>query len=354
MLLVILGAGASYDSLSRIPPPIPMTLNSDHSARLPLVDQHFCDRPKFSDTANLFPQFKHLIPILRKRRPEYSVERQLEELSREAADYPPRRNELMAVRYYIQAVILACENEWKKETRDITNHLTLLSAIQQWRYKNGEEVSIVTFNYDRLIEDALAGIGVPVNVETHPPLMGYITDQNYKLFKLHGSVDWGRYMKLSVNENLPQSDAVRQNIQNDLSLYVSDDFVKLPSSNIPIGHVDGRPVVPAIAIPVENKSAFECPPNHVAALTGALSTVDKLLIIGWRASETAFLDLLKKQLRQKSQIKIVCGNCDAGDATKNNLEKAGIHGTFDLFDGGFTAFIEQLETRSWLQRLTRD
>jgi len=297
MLLVILGAGASYDSLSRLPPPIQVTQNYDHLTRLPLADQLFGDRARFIDTANLFPQFKHLIPILRKLRPGYSVERQLEELLQEAAGYPPRRNELMAVRYYLQAVIWYCENEWRKETRDITNHLALLSEIEQWRYKSREEVFIVTFNYDRLIEDALRGIGVLVNGETHPPLMGYITNQAYKLFKLHGSVDWGRCTKgISVGEDMAQSDAVKYNIKNDLSQYFSNDFVKLPFGDIPIGHENGRPIVPAIAIPVENKSVFECPPSHVAELTGVLSKVDKLLIVGWRASETAFLNLLRKQL----------------------------------------------------------
>lgn len=354
MLLIILGAGASFDSLSRKPPPHPLTLEPDHAARPPLADQLFGDREDFLKATDNFRQVKDLIPALRTRRHGYSVERRLQELSDEAANYPVRRSQLIALRYYLQAIIRNCELEWKKETHDITNHNALMSEVAQWRYKSPENVSIVTFNYDRLIEDALQGIGVVVNGETFPHLHGYITDQNYKLFKLHGSVDWGRCTKLlpPVDKDTPQTDIVNLNIENAPIQYLSDKFVSLQRDNYPPGHVNGWRVVPAIAIPLENKSGFECPPNHVRVLTDSLSEADKILIIGWRATETDFLKLLMEGLPPDPQFMIVCGESSAGEATKDNLVSAGIRGSYESFDGGFTLFVEQRKALSWLQSAT--
>lgn len=45
----------------------------------------------------------------------------------------------------------------------------------------------MTFNYDRMIESALRSLGV--TIEGIPQ---YIAGSAFKLFKLHGSIHWGR------------------------------------------------------------------------------------------------------------------------------------------------------------------
>jgi hypothetical protein len=51
--------------------------------------------------------------------------------------------------------------------------------------------------------------------------------------------------------------------------------------------------LPALAIPVLTKAAFECPDSHIELLREVAHETDKVLIVGWRGSETHFLDLWK-------------------------------------------------------------
>src|SRR5205823_9977424 len=55
--------------------------------------------------------------------------------------------------------------------------------------------------------------------------------------------------------------------------------------------------LPAIAVPLETKQSYECPPNHLEAMREWLPQVDRILIIGWRAAERHFLLELEGHLR---------------------------------------------------------
>jgi hypothetical protein len=55
----------------------------------------------------------------------------------------------------------------------------------------------------------------------------------------------------------------------------------------------GPPLFPAIAIPVSEKRAFECPQDHVALLQRLIPKVRKILTVGWRGTEDHFLGLLR-------------------------------------------------------------
>ena len=46
---------------------------------------------------------------------------------------------------------------------------------------------LVTFNYDRLIEHALTGAGIST-----AGIADYIASPLFKLFKVHGSINWVR------------------------------------------------------------------------------------------------------------------------------------------------------------------
>ena len=99
----------------------------------------------------------------------------------------------------------------------------------------------------------------------------------------------------------------------------------------------GRGVVfPAIAIPVEKKIEYECPKEHVKALQECISKTNKLHIIGWKAAEENFLDLLSKGLQKGIPKMIVSRNRDSADKIHNTLINAGIDGAHWLLgEGGF-------------------
>jgi hypothetical protein len=71
----------------------------------------------------------------------------------EAIGHPERARELLAVRYYLRALIEGRDARWYEQVAT-TNHRILLAEIRRLRPR-GEPVLIATFNYDRMIEWAL-------------------------------------------------------------------------------------------------------------------------------------------------------------------------------------------------------
>jgi hypothetical protein len=96
---------------------------------------------------------------------------------------------------------------------------------------------------------------------------------------------------------------------------------------------------PAIAIPVETKSDFECPQDHLEALKVAIPSVDRLLFVGWRASEGHFLEMLSAGLRKGLSAMVVSGSPGDARETVDNLERYGIECNFEIHEEGFTSFV---------------
>jgi hypothetical protein len=86
------------------------------------------------------------------------------------------------------------------------------------------------------------------------------------------------------------------------------------SQTMPLGE-GRRGLFPALAIPVERKRTFECPDEHLVALRRDIPRLTKLVLIGWRATEQHFLDLLAEALQGKPiEILSACGNTDESAA----------------------------------------
>jgi hypothetical protein len=107
---------------------------------------------------------------------------------------------------------------------------------------------------------------------------------------------------------------------------------------------------PALAIPVESKLDFECPDEHQAALREAIPQVDKLITIGWRATETPFLELLQQNIQAPIRVGVVAGSRDAASETADRLRNAGVVGEYLLTEGGFTDFILDQVAEDFLRR----
>ena len=79
---------------------------------------------------------------------------------------------------------------------------------------------------------------------------------------------------------------------------------------------------PVLAIPVEKKSQFACPDDHVQALANVIPEVNKIITIGWRVSEEHFLAMLKNRLNGLSgdvDLMVVSGTEDGMRGTANSL-----------------------------------
>jgi hypothetical protein len=287
-----------------------------------------------------FPACEPVVQFLRYRNGNDTVEDVLESLRREAEAYPRAHRQLAAIRWYLRCMLTNCLVEWAVVCREITNQRTLLGRIDRYR-SSREPVMFVTFNYDCMIEDALSSFGVDLRSPSNLSL--YISDARYKLVKLHGSINWSReitHPSFTTTLTPDQPADIRKMIDNAADLMVNDNFF-VTQDPFQTRTPSGRAIFPAIAIPVRQKDIFECPREHVETLLAAIPSVSKLLIIGWRANDEAFLEMLRDRLATDPQILVVAGGLVDARATIQRLCDAQIRGAQNAaaFEGIFTDFV---------------
>jgi len=310
MLLVIFGAGASFDSAPTYPPGADVLggdrLNNFH--RPPLANELFENRPVFAEAITHFPACQPIVPRLRSLKGE-SLEAALQDLQTKAMEYPRGLQQLAAVRYYLQYILWQCGIAWRDVAKGVTNYKTLLDQIERAHSKN-DPVCLVTFNYDTLLEDALNDFGL--SIEAIPD---YTKKHSfYRVFKVHGSVNWARIVENEIQSQNPTHawSVTHEWIQRAAELNITDNYILC--REYPTAVVGGRPAFPAIAIPVEKEKNFECPPNLLEELKALLPQTTRILVIGWRATEEHFLNLLKTYLKPGVRLHVVAkGLKDAVD-----------------------------------------
>jgi hypothetical protein len=122
------------------------------------------------------------------------------EVARGRKNDPERLCQITAIRCYLHCIIWECEQEWRNVSRKITNYTTLLDQLRRSRI-NEEPVLLVTFNYDRMIEDALTSVDITIR-----EFPDYIRNNSFKLFELHGSVHWGREIENNIGNIAEMND----------------------------------------------------------------------------------------------------------------------------------------------------
>jgi hypothetical protein len=116
----------------------------------------------------------------------------------------------------------------------------------------------------------------------------------------------------------------------------------------PIGKLDSIAIFPALAIPVVTKSNYECPIEHLQTLENCIPHTDKLLLIGWRATEVPFLELLKTKLSTKVRGMAIAGNTTSAMNTITTVQRY-VEGDFTPADGGFTDFVVKRQGEEFLK-----
>jgi hypothetical protein len=330
MLLVICGAGASYDSASRLPPPTPGNVERHWEERPPLANQLFDDnRTIFREAMDQFKDCKALVPFLRN---SASVEKELAKVREQAKTFPLAGRELAAIQYYLHFALWDCQRKWAGLHGGITNYVTLVREIERWRHKFRQEVCFVTFNYDTMLEEAVSEV-LRIAMDS---LDAYIAHPYYSLIKLHGSVNWGRELDDIPS---PRGDVPQSLIDRVATLSFTERYRLV--SRYPMAEERGHLVFPALAIPVENKDEFSCPATHVERLRRLLPSVTRIITVGWRATEADFLDMLK--LTKGPDIMIVSGSTEGVDETYANLVRVIGRSSRCSVDKGFSGLIGDLD-----------
>ena len=355
MLLVVFGAGASFDSTPLLRPGTSPDLDL---WRPPLANDLFGERPGFRDVFTSFPQVVPLATRLGQASPEHPLERILTALRDEADEYAERHSQLAAVRYYLQQIIWECERYWLPQHRGATSYVTLLDQIQRWRRGNDAAVMFATFNYDRLLEYAasycISG-GQELYNNRFTSIDSYTQPPHFPVIKLHGSIDWGYRVDTPLpiveesNRHVWQiaAEVIRRFHTLQLSTEIEKTVERPPQ---PQG---GHAYVPALAIPLDQKTDFACPPNHLVFFRDRLASVHHILAIGWRGTEAHFCEMLRANLPSGVCVRAVSGTEEASEETLSNLRAAGVGGAWEASSLGFADFVVSSDLGSFLDQALR-
>lgn len=344
MLLVVIGAGASYDSCPAFPP---IGEAAKHEARPPLACNLFDTREAFQASLERFYQCQPIVPHLRHE--GTNVEDKLRYYQADAQKHPKRHGQLAAVRFHLRTSLWALEEQWYKVHRGVTNYKTLLDHLERWNRETNQAVCIVTFNYDKMLENVFPSIGIKIQ-----EMSDYIVHQSFKLIKLHGSVDWGHIIEPGLLFEGNREQMINEMIQKAEHLPLSKEFVQLKHQNhveLPAGDGLKRGIYPAITVPTTEKQTFECPQQHQEALWSFAPHVTKIVTVGWKGGEQYFLKLLASYSQKVRSILTVTGEKDARD-TENALRSVGICDSVTAFPGGFTRSIVDGVIETFLYRAT--
>ncbi len=278
----------------------------------PLADSLFENRLAFSNILDGIPHIGAIAATLRDRiSGGKALEDELAELDAAARSDARAAQQLMAVRFYLQRVTAMCGDAWRLQAHGAINYHVLVDSMVRWSTHAKEPVLFVTFNYDTMLEKAIE----QELTYTIREIGSYVARNDVKVFKLHGSVDWG-HRGHSETLNLTTMQNV---IEHASELEVPDTF------EIKRDWASGRGGeywVPALAVPVRRKPDFECPSDHLDLFEQLLRTVDRVLVIGWAAMEQHFLAKLSERLRvDQRAVVVACGSADAARETWGRLNQ---------------------------------
>lgn len=353
MLMVIFGAGASSDSVK----PSNRARRNDDPLRPPLADALFDLRENFTRVVATYPDFAVLVDRLRGAVARQTpVEAELERIKQEARVFSWYHRALAATQFYLREILWECGSDWIKGGAGVTNYASLLDHLRRWQVRQvpSEDVLLVTFNYDTMLDDACRAIGM--NLDS---VAEYISQSPFKLLKPHGSVNW--FIKTRLDAGRPGYQfAARQLIEHAPVPTTGEYLVRnTQEPDLTIREGEGRRIkralMPAIAIPVQNKdsSSFAFPPSHAELLTSSIERVTHLLVIGWRGTEEHFLELWKPKRARLKRVVVVAESEESARATMQRLADA------DLFHdvtgriprgGGFSGLSDPDELAAMIGR----
>ena len=295
ILTVIIGAGASFDSIDN------RTALVNSEWRPPLVKDLFSNLDNYGAILAKYPRAQAVAGGIRLALAEKSLEEILSERISTGAEEV--RKQYREVPLYLQELIGEVSQHFVRFGTTLMNELvmTIANAIHEKRYSH---VLYLTLNYDLFLDKALA------TLYAHPfeRIEDYITSETWKLVKLHGSVNWGVPL-----EPLPGANSLLDHLWKleEDPYHLKGDIKMLPNHQT---RTDGqRYLYPCLSIPVANKTEFVCPTPHSTVARGLLSESNDVLILGCRLADPDVLNLLTS-IQQIDNLMIV--DRDDGEALR--------------------------------------
>jgi hypothetical protein len=336
MLMVIFGAGASYDAIP----------GRDWAWRPPLAKALCAVGPDYAEYIRQFPKCSPIIQHMRlmSQSEDFNLERELALFNAECEADPVRSQHIAAFLFYIHGLISTCSRQTITFSRTFpSNYLELLDNIRRWHVHAHEPVIMITFNYDTLLEDACS---LALDFETNT-IESYVARDDYKLFKPHGSIDVAQVIdpaSFAFSHGGDNAFYYNQLINGFREMKFTGEFRKISGL---ADLLPGTVSFPAIALPLEEKTDFSWPRAHMEQLTKLMGGTTQLLVVGWRATERHFLRLVQDHGMKPTRTHIV-GYGGAAD-TWDNLQTAGLIGSPELWNDGFSSYVRSRKLRELLQ-----
>jgi hypothetical protein len=325
-LVIILGAGASYDSVD-VDQVTASRFGELTRYRPPLAKDLFEPREWYGSIVDSFPDCRPAVHELRLRiRRGENVETALATMKVEAETYPDRGRHLAAIRFYLRMLLDMSTQKWSAMSNGITNYLSLVDRVNRWTFETGHDATFITFNYDTLLEHAVQD----VTGKSFATFESYVDSPRIRVVKLHGSTNWAHLV------NPPREDSIgadpnwlinrHAGLSDSGRWQISENWTNLVYTEE--GH---GPLLrhPAISVPVESKDEFECPPEQMEVAERALRKATSILVIGWRAADCEFLDRWAAWMANEEAmvnrgeirppLKAVSGSADGAAAVNKQL-----------------------------------
>jgi hypothetical protein len=306
VILVLIGAGASYDVSGQKGFKLPMTKDLFSA-------EYQSDWEKFEGVNALYSDLVEIQNL------ELFFERQWKKL--EANYNRELLAELINVQYYLQYFFLKKSIEGRQER---LNYYT--SLVRQMRdhpkpNEGGPKFVVVNFNYDTLFEDVLSSF-LGYKFESLKDYDDF--SRNIIVFKPHGSSNWCRYVKTefqhefervkkgdrlffpfhAANTYISKMDLAKFSriLENRISIMseaITEYSEKRNMSNMFIDLGSDRSFLPHLLIPFKSKDEFVIPRSQADRLELLLRFVESMYIFGWKGGEAKFLEMLKRSLAQR-------------------------------------------------------
>lgn len=338
MLMVIFGAGASHGSIASNIQPV-------SAGRPPLTADLFS--PGYGSFAVRYPSSRPAIVRLRKtqsERPDALIEAEIGKLFSEAPKNPERARHLIALRFYLNDLIDSLAKSWWEAFHGFTFYAELLERLGVWRSSANDEIALVTFNYDQMLDwSATSQVG-DWDLGEFP---SFVERTDWRLYKLHGSTGWSRVVRVTTQVEHGDSEGV---IRDGADIDFEEGELRARRWDAAMPKREIGLAAPGIAVPTNLKQTFTCPQEHMDRFAADVENISRMIVIGWQASEPHALELLERVPRGYD-LAICDLDDEAASRVRGNLGVVGGRArSVTAVPGGFEGLLQGSWLEEWLQR----
>ena len=192
----------------------------------------------------------------------------------------------------------------------VTKYGSFIDEVEGWRERVVvKEIFFVTFNYDTLLEDSL---GRDRRIDLRINRMSDYVMGTYKVIKPHGSINWSHHIS-----SLPTYFESPKNEDDYIPIVIENAGGVTIDGSIDLRNVERGMEYPAIAIPVQAKSEYECPKDHLDKLWEFLPSVKIIIAVGWRAREQHFMQRLAQGLSSGVKVQVVSSGQQSAEEVRS-------------------------------------